>query len=63
VAVAPSPVDGQPGAPNPNIRPPAGDTYTGYYRLRNYRAIYRIDDGLLIILVINAGHRRDIYQR
>ncbi|MGF6886608.1 mRNA interferase RelE/StbE [Nocardia sp. GAS34] len=54
-----------PYAPNPNIKPMVGDTYTGYYRLRhgNYRAIYRIDDGLLIILVINAGHRRDIYQR
>jgi len=42
-----------------------GDVYTGCYRLRhaNYRAIYRIDDGRLIILVVDTGHRRDIYRR
>ena len=33
------------------------------FRLRvgNYRLIYDVDDGKLIILVIAAGHRRDIY--
>ncbi|MEV4125844.1 type II toxin-antitoxin system RelE/ParE family toxin [Nocardia sp. NPDC049707] len=35
------------------------------FRLRvgNYRLVYEVDDGKLIILVITAGHRRDIYER
>jgi mRNA interferase RelE/StbE len=30
-------------------------------RLGNYRVIYRILDEILIIDVINLGHRKDIY--
>lgn len=35
------------------------------FRLRvgNYRLVYEVDDGKLIILVVSAGHRRDIYAR
>lgn len=35
------------------------------YRLRvgPYRIAYTIDDGKLIILVVEVGHRRDIYRR
>ncbi|MFI5716244.1 type II toxin-antitoxin system RelE/ParE family toxin [Nocardia sp. NPDC051750] len=35
------------------------------FRLRvgNYRLVYEVDDGKLIILVVSAGHRRDIYER
>ncbi|WP_405906631.1 MULTISPECIES: type II toxin-antitoxin system RelE/ParE family toxin [unclassified Streptomyces] len=35
------------------------------YRLRigTYRIAYTIDDGKLIILVVEVGHRRDIYRR
>ncbi|GAB2952498.1 type II toxin-antitoxin system RelE/ParE family toxin [Streptomyces pseudoechinosporeus] len=35
------------------------------YRLRvgAYRIAYTIDDGKLIILVVEVGHRRDIYRR
>ncbi|WP_280400313.1 type II toxin-antitoxin system RelE family toxin [Nocardia carnea] len=35
------------------------------FRLRvgNYRVVYEVDDGKLIILVVSAGHRRDIYER
>ena len=34
------------------------------YRLRvgDYCLLYTVDDGQLTILVINIGHRRDIYQ-
>ncbi|MEV5833633.1 type II toxin-antitoxin system RelE/ParE family toxin [Nocardia sp. NPDC052112] len=34
------------------------------FRLRvgNYRLVYEVDDGKLIILVVTAGHRRDIYE-
>lgn len=35
------------------------------FRLRvgNYRLVYEVDDGKLVILVISAGHRREIYER
>ncbi|MEV0045914.1 type II toxin-antitoxin system RelE/ParE family toxin [Nocardia rhamnosiphila] len=29
----------------------------------NYRLVYEVDDGKLVILVISAGHRREIYER
>ena len=34
------------------------------YRLRvgDYRIIYTIDDGVLLIVVITLGHRRDVYE-
>lgn len=35
-----------------------------HYRIRvgDYRAVYGIDDGKLIILIVEVGHRRDIYR-
>ncbi|WP_245664632.1 type II toxin-antitoxin system RelE family toxin [Nocardia grenadensis] len=35
------------------------------FRLRvgNYRLVYEVDDGKLVILVISACHRREIYER
>ena len=40
---------------------------TGYdieYRIRvgDYRVIYQIHDAVLVVLVIEIGHRRDIYR-
>jgi mRNA interferase RelE/StbE len=37
---------------------------SGFWRVRvgDYRIVYQIDDGQLIILVIAIGHRKDIYQ-
>lgn len=34
------------------------------YRVRsgNYRIVYTIDDKVLVILVINVGHRKEIYR-
>jgi len=34
------------------------------YRVRggDYRAIYRIEDDRLLILVLKIGHRRDVYR-
>ncbi len=34
------------------------------YRLRagDYRVIYRIDDGELVIEIVEVGHRREIYR-
>ena len=34
------------------------------YRLRqgDYRIVYQIDDGEVVVLVIGIGHRRDVYR-
>lgn len=36
----------------------------GLYRVRggDYRAIYRIQDEYLLILVVKVGHRREVYR-
>jgi mRNA interferase RelE/StbE len=37
----------------------------GVWRVRvakDYRIVYQVDDGLLIILVVDVGHRREIYR-
>jgi mRNA interferase RelE/StbE len=48
-------------------RPPGSIKLTGEdsYRIRvgDYRIIYSIDEDRLIVLVIDAGHRRDVYRR
>ena len=49
-----------------NPRPPGSKKLSGRdaWRIRfgNYRVIYEIHDDRLIILVINIGHRKDIYR-
>lgn len=49
--------------PNGDIKPMQG--YSNYCRLRvgNYRVIYTVDNNKLIICVVDAGNRGDIYQR
>ena len=34
------------------------------YRIRvgDYRVIYEIDDGKIIVIVVSVGHRKDIYK-
>jgi mRNA interferase RelE/StbE len=50
-----------------NPRPPRSIKLTGQdaYRIRvgDYRIIYTIQDQRLIVLVIDVGHRRDVYRR
>ncbi|MHB8826579.1 MAG: type II toxin-antitoxin system RelE family toxin [Acidimicrobiales bacterium] len=47
-------------------RPPASRPLRGRegYRLRvgDYRIIYTIDGGVLLVVVVTVGHRRDVYQ-
>lgn len=49
-------------------RPPAAIRLvggSGEWRVRtgDYRIVYEIKDGLLLILVLRIGHRREIYDR
>ena len=39
--------------------------FSGYRRIRvgNYRAIYRIEANVLLLLVLRVRHRRDVYRR
>jgi len=51
-----------------NPRPPAATQLVGgagEWRVRtgDYRVIYEIDDGRLLILVLRMGHRREVYER
>ena len=47
-------------------RPPASRPLRGRegYRLkvRDYRIIYTVDDGVLLIVIVTIGHRRDVYR-
>ena len=51
-----------------NPRPPGIDTLKGeagaFYRLRvgDYRVIYQVQDRPLLVLVLRAGHRREVYR-
>ena len=49
-------------------RPPAATQLVGgagKWRVRTgaYRIVYEIEDERLLVLVLSAGHRREIYQR
>ena len=50
-----------------NPRPPAAKKLTGRpeWRVRTgcYRVLYRIQDDVLTVVIVHAGHRRDIYER
>lgn len=48
-----------------DIRELKGHKNKGLYRLRvgDYRIIYAVDNGKLIICVVDAGNRGDIYKR
>nr|WP_282600233.1 type II toxin-antitoxin system RelE/ParE family toxin [Patulibacter sp. SYSU D01012] len=49
-------------------RPPAATRLVGgagEWRVRtgDYRIVYEIHDGTLLVLVLRIGHRRDVYDR
>ena len=48
-------------------RPPAAKKLSGRaeWRVRtgDYRVLYRVQDDVLTIVVVGAGHRRDVYSR
>lgn len=47
-------------------RPPAAKKLVARpeWRVRtgDHRILYRIDDGVLLVVVVDVGHRRDIYR-
>lgn len=47
----------------PGVRKLAGTT--AFYRLRvgDYRVIYSIEEGNLVVLVLKVGHRGDVYRK
>jgi mRNA interferase RelE/StbE len=57
-----TPLGDDPRRPDVSIKKLAG--YDDRYRLRvgDYRLIYEIMDGQLVILVVGVGHRREIYR-
>lgn len=48
-------------------RPPASKKLTGRaeWRVRtgDYRVLYRVEDAVLTVVVVRAGHRREVYDR
>ncbi len=32
-------------------------------RVGDYRIIYTVEDGVLVVVVVTLGHRRDVYER
>lgn len=48
----------------PTARPLQGEL-RGRWRIRvgDYRVVYAIEDEILLVIVIEVGHRRDIYER
>ena len=49
-----------------NPRPPGCEKLSGHdqYRLRqgSYRILYCIEDQNLVVIVVRAGHRREVYR-
>jgi mRNA interferase RelE/StbE len=50
-----------------DARPPASTKLTARaeWRVRSgdYRVLYRIEDTVLTVIIVDAGHRREIYRR
>lgn len=48
-------------------RPPSAKALRGRPGLRvrvgDYRIIYTVDDGVLLVVVVTLGHRRDVHER
>lgn len=52
-------------AQNPYKGKPLSHELAGLYSYRtsDYRIIYKIEEGQLIIIIITVGHRREIYKK
>ncbi|QNJ58085.1 RelE-like toxin [Gordonia phage Bunnybear] len=58
-----SAIDGLTTDPRPHgVTKLSGTTDSYRIRVGNYRIVYTIDDGELIIVVVRIGHRKEIYR-
>ena len=58
-------IDSLTGNPRPdNCKKLKGNNKPPLYRIRagNYRIVYSIQDEVLLILVVEVGHRKDVYK-
>jgi mRNA interferase RelE/StbE len=46
----------------PGIKKLRGDADAYRVRVGDYRVLYKIDDKRRLVLVVRAGHRRDVYR-
>lgn len=59
-----SAINALPENPRPNgVTKLSGTTDSYRIRVGNYRVVYTIDDGELIIVVVRIGHRKEVYNR
>ena len=49
--------------PNPDTTKMKGDNPFHKVRVGDYRIVYEIREGTLVILVLKIGHRKDVYKR
>ena len=49
--------------PDPVTTKMKGDNPFHKVRVGDYRIVYEIQEGLLVILVLKIGHRKDVYRR
>ena len=50
------------GPPNPDTTKMKGNNPFHKVRVGDYRIVYEIQEGVLMILVVKIGHRKDIYK-
>ncbi len=48
--------------PNPDTTKMKGNNPFHKVRTGDYRIIYEIQESILVILIVNVGHRKDIYR-
>lgn len=48
--------------PDPNITKMQGHNPFHKVRIGDYRIVYEINEGALVILIVKVGHRKDIYR-
>ena len=57
-----TPLGDDPRRLDANVKKLAGDEDRYRLRVGDYRVLYEVIDGQLIILVVGVGHRREIYR-
>ncbi len=56
-------IDGLARDPRPRgVKKLAGEEELYRLRVGDYRIIYQVRDRVLVVLVVNVGHRRDVYR-